>query len=384
MGENLRTLPIGIIAAAAAAAAANVARAGVGTSNVFEYRVQNELNSNTFEHVEFNYVGPLVGTLSDTTGTVLARANVGLGVNKAVATVTGPTATNPIRTALSQGFSSWADVVTINNPGHNGEPGSFSGNLQILGAGNFSLSPSLANDPDVSVLAHWTAATDAYPSIHGGSGSMPPQTVGFGGGWSHEAGQPLAYSGDALNAQTSDFTFHIIFGAPFVLRTHLQSEIRFRNDPITPTQGTVDATIDLGNSVYWGGMSAIRDASGNLVTNAAITSQSGVRWDAAVIPASTRGDFDGNGNVNLLDFNILADHFNGSVAPWQQGDATGDGVVNLLDFNVLAANFNQTISREPTAGDWSALASAVPEPGAAFGLTIAMALSHRRLRRRGR
>jgi len=52
------------------------------------------------------------------------------------------------------------------------------------------------------------------------------------------------------------------------------------------------------------------------------------------------GDIDGNGLVNLGDFNILASHFGQtSGATRAQGDLTGDGRVNLDDFNILASNF---------------------------------------------
>ena len=43
-----------------------------------------------------------------------------------------------------------------------------------------------------------------------------------------------------------------------------------------------------------------------------------------------------------------------------------NGRVNLSDFNVLAANFGITAGAGgPTPSDWSALSSAVPEPGSA-------------------
>ena len=94
-----------------------------------------------------------------------------------------------------------------------------------------------------------------------------------------------------------------------------------------------------------------------------------------------QGDTNLDGAVNLADFNALAANFGQSNRTWQQGDFTYDGRVNLEDFNALAANFGlaATVPNGPTAQDWSALASAVPEPSiAALQLPIFSALLARR------
>ena len=62
------------------------------------------------------------------------------------------------------------------------------------------------------------------------------------------------------------------------------------------------------------------------------------------------GDANHDGQVNLLDFNILAANFNGTNKTFSQGDFNYDGVVNLLDFNVLASRFNRALSAGATAG----------------------------------
>jgi hypothetical protein len=57
------------------------------------------------------------------------------------------------------------------------------------------------------------------------------------------------------------------------------------------------------------------------------------------------GDADGNGAVNISDFNILAAHFGNSTGQnWGTGDFDGNGAVNISDFNLLAANFGSGIT----------------------------------------
>ena len=97
-----------------------------------------------------------------------------------------------------------------------------------------------------------------------------------------------------------------------------------------------------------------------------------------------QGDANFDGRVNLNDFNVLAANFGTTgTATWQTGDFNFDGNVNLNDFNLLAANFGQVIAGPSvSSGDWSALASAVPEPaGGCAALGVLVALGSRRRRR---
>ena len=57
-----------------------------------------------------------------------------------------------------------------------------------------------------------------------------------------------------------------------------------------------------------------------------------------------RGDANGDGRVNLNDFNILAANFGQSPRDFTQGDFNYDGTVNLDDFNILASRFGQIVA----------------------------------------
>jgi glucose/arabinose dehydrogenase len=55
------------------------------------------------------------------------------------------------------------------------------------------------------------------------------------------------------------------------------------------------------------------------------------------------GDADHDGDVDLMDFNVLSSNFGQSPRIFSQGDFTYNGSVDLLDFNVLAQNFGVTV-----------------------------------------
>ena len=69
------------------------------------------------------------------------------------------------------------------------------------------------------------------------------------------------------------------------------------------------------------------------------------------------GDFDSNGTIDLVDFAILADHFN-QDGLYAEGDISFNGHVNLADFSKF--------HRAYAAAQGGAAAAAVPEPSSQF------------------
>ena len=78
----------------------------------------------------------------------------------------------------------------------------------------------------------------------------------------------------------------------------------------------------------------------------------------------------------------LADNFNDANQQRLQGDFDYDGVVNALDFNMLAASFGQTLPGGGLAqlAAAPALGSLVPEPHNLCTLLASLALYRRRRR----
>ena len=56
-------------------------------------------------------------------------------------------------------------------------------------------------------------------------------------------------------------------------------------------------------------------------------------------PATADYDFNSDGNIDILDFNILITNWGNTSATKATGDANNDGKVDILDFNLLIINW---------------------------------------------
>jgi hypothetical protein len=69
----------------------------------------------------------------------------------------------------------------------------------------------------------------------------------------------------------------------------------------------------------------------------------GLDFGNIVVP----GDIDGDGDTDLVDFDIMKQRFGMQNAKYGDGDLDGNGVVDLRDFDKLKANFGKSKPRDP-------------------------------------
>lgn len=252
-----------------------IALAGDAPTGV-EYSVQTSVEDLIEERFEFKPVGPIdLSVTAKGIATAACVADVGFGVNKARAVLLSFDANNPMSGGVVLSAARWSDVVTISDAKLNGTQGSFNSTLRITGAGDLTMSSSWAESFDVFLLARWLATVEVSPLEGIGD---EKNIIFYEGDWVQDpfSGKRLEYSGDPLNSAQQEGTFTFTYGEPFVLSGYLETFILLDNQELIP--GTIDATIDLSNSAYWNGISAIRDSSGQLVNGANLSSESGTDW----------------------------------------------------------------------------------------------------------
>ena len=77
-----------------------------------------------------------------------------------------------------------------------------------------------------------------------------------------------------------------------------------------------------------------------LLWNIRMASVIGAQLTPSTTPSLKSGDANGDGQVNILDFNLVASHF-GQTGSSISGDVNRDGKVNILDFNIVVSHFGQ-------------------------------------------
>jgi hypothetical protein len=82
------------------------------------------------------------------------------------------------------------------------------------------------------------------------------------------------------------------------------------------------------------------------------------------------GDVDGDGSVDIDDYETIRDSFNQPGASRDEGDLNGDGIVNLIDFRIWKDHRNAGAGGSTV----SAGESSVPEPTAAAILLVGTGL----------
>lgn len=83
------------------------------------------------------------------------------------------------------------------------------------------------------------------------------------------------------------------------------------------------------------------------------------------------GDFNGDGIVNAADYTIWRDSLGATgLSPYDLGDANGDGAVTSEDYGIWRSQFGQSIPTALSLARSYAIAQAVPEPRAIWGVAI--------------
>ncbi len=251
--------------------------------SAYETRVQMRIGDLLFEDARsgaLDSTAQALGNQLDAANGDHSRASTvaSLGVNKALAAIHIAEAAQPVQLAYALATNTYWDTVTISDPALDGSPGSFSTSLLVNGSGSFATSPSWSNNIDVDITAQWRSG------ITVGNAELGFQEKVWAGAWNRDRGNgSIRYVGDALNDFQQDASFGFLYGQPFALGVSLQTYISLFNT--SRLAGSLDATLDLGNSVYWGGM-ALRDADGQRVHRARLQSASGVDWRLPVAAAA--------------------------------------------------------------------------------------------------
>ena len=158
-------------------------------------------------------------------------------------------------------------------------------------------------------------------------------------------GPPPAVTASAFNfatlPQRLSFTFSQNVGASLGLNDLIVT--RTDGSMVVPSGLTYDP--DLNTATFSFNAPLPDDRYGaRLLASGIIGPGGNLPADHTFIFAFLRGDANGDGAVNLADFNVLAANFGQSPRDFTQGDFDYSGTVNLNDFNLLASRFGQSVA----------------------------------------
>jgi hypothetical protein len=151
-------------------------------------------------------------------------------------------------------------------------------------------------------------------------------------------------------------------GGGFTLTSGTNTQVKYGSTAASPGMHVRDPGTDIDNTVHgtYLQFTGLTAPSFELTADASLTMPGGFRATIAgiqIVPSQIfrDGDVDGDGDVDMVDFNAIRDNFQMSVANRSLGDLDDDGFVDFTDFREWKNNFPF-----PPAG--AAANTAIPEP----------------------
>jgi hypothetical protein len=151
-------------------------------------------------------------------------------------------------------------------------------------------------------------------------------------------------------------------GGGFTLTSGTNTQVKYGSTAVGPMMHVKDPGTDIDNTIHGSYLqfTGLTAPSFTLTADASLTMPGGTRATIAgiqIVPSLVfrEGDADGDGDVDMTDFNAVRDNFQMSVTSHAMGDLNDDGFVDFVDFREWKNNF-------PFPPGGLAANAAIPEP----------------------
>jgi hypothetical protein len=176
------------------------------------------------------------------------------------------------------------DTVTIDAPGLTGTAGTVDIPIFIHANQIEASLLTLHRTDDPSSVIRAVALYDVTAQLSGANYSQSGFAAHTSELFGEFSGLGSGYRTQGIPVENLYIANHpVIFGQPFTLRLTLFNYAEFNN--VVPAAAFGAAAIDFGSTVSWGGVAALRDAEGTLITDFTALGETGLDYKyAAVVP----------------------------------------------------------------------------------------------------